>query len=80
MPLSLQQLVKDFADALHAVDASRRTHKTFRPGIGPFGEADATKAALDILRQQNPLAYSSRETGQRGRVKPAIYEEVGSII
>lgn len=62
MPLALHQLVKDFADALQAVDASGRAHKAFRPGVGPFGEADATKAALDMLRERNPVAYGPAMT------------------
>jgi hypothetical protein len=62
MAISLHQLVKDFGDALQVVDASRRTHKTFQPGIGPFGEADATKAALEILRQQDPRTYGKAVT------------------
>jgi hypothetical protein len=57
MPLTLPQLVKDFADALQTVDASGRVHKSFRPGVGPFGEADATKAALEVLRQRDQLVY-----------------------
>jgi len=60
--MTLHQLAKDFADALQAVDASGRAHKNFRPGIGPFGEADATKAALEILRQRNPLTYGPAVT------------------
>ena len=37
----LQNLAADFADALAAVDARGEIHKSFQPGIGPFGEADA---------------------------------------
>ncbi|MGA2240848.1 MAG: hypothetical protein ABSH11_02265 [Verrucomicrobiota bacterium] len=62
IPVTLRQFVKDFADALQTVDASGRAHKAFRPGIGPFGEADATKAALEILRQRNPTTYGAAVT------------------
>ncbi len=60
--MSLSTLVNDFADALAAVDATGRAHKTFRPGIGPFGEADATKLALGFLRQRAPDTYRDAVT------------------
>jgi hypothetical protein len=62
MPITLHQFVKDFADALQTVDASGKAHKAFQPGIGPFGEADATKAALEVLRQRSPMTYAEAET------------------
>ena len=57
VPMSLSTLINDFADALAAVDATGRAHKTFRPGIGPFGEADATKLALEVMKQRAPNTY-----------------------
>lgn len=55
--MELSDFVEDFADALAAVDQSRIPHKQFQPGIGPFGEADAIRAALPELRKKNIDRY-----------------------
>lgn len=55
--MELSDFVEDFADALAAVDQSRISHKQFQPGIGPFGEADAIRAALPELRKKNIDRY-----------------------
>jgi hypothetical protein len=60
--VDLIALVEDLADALAAVDASKATHKQFQPGIGPFGEADAVRAALAWLKDAKPLAYAAAAT------------------
>jgi len=46
----LEELAIDFADALKSIDADKRSHKQFAPGVGPYGEADAVRAALSKLR------------------------------
>jgi hypothetical protein len=55
---SLHLLAGDFADALSWVDADQLAHKQFAPGIGPFGEADAVRAALAKLRSVKPNLYA----------------------
>lgn len=62
MTLSLNQFVDDFTDALRKVDASGAAHKSFRPGIGPFGESDAIKAALSVLKEKYPERYDKAVT------------------
>jgi hypothetical protein len=62
MELTLAQFVDDFAGALEEVDHSGATHKHFRPGIGPFGESDALKAALAVLNSRNPARYRKAVT------------------
>lgn len=62
MALTLGDLVSDFADALAAVDSTRAAHKAFQPGIGPFGEAEAVRAALAWLRDSGATAYRSAAT------------------
>jgi len=62
VPVALSELVADFADALVAVDATRAIHKGFQPGIGPFGEADAVRAALSWLKDTIPSRYSNAAT------------------
>ena len=41
--MELAQLVKLIADVLKDFDSERPVHKTFRPGIGPFGEPQIVK-------------------------------------
>lgn len=62
MSLSLQKFAEDFADALYQVDASGISHKQFQPGIGPFGESDAVKAALAWLKQNKQVVYGNAVT------------------
>ena len=60
--MELAVLIEDLADALVAVDASRSVHKQFQPGIGPFGEADAVRAALTWLKDSKPDQYKAAAT------------------
>ncbi len=60
--MELDELVEDIANALTAVDASRAVHKQFKPSIGPFGEADAVRAALGWLKSSKPDAYHAAAT------------------
>jgi hypothetical protein len=62
MMISLSQFVDDFADALQTADASGAAHKAFRPGIGPFGESDAVKAALAVLKTKHADRYANAAT------------------
>jgi hypothetical protein len=56
--LTQEQLAVDFADALKSVDADQLAHKRFSPGVGPYGEADAVRAALSKLQIGKPSVYS----------------------
>ena len=58
MPISLDRMIQDFADGLVAVDSARRVHKEFQPGIGPWGEANAIKAALEEMQRRHAALYS----------------------
>lgn len=60
--MELATFVDDLADALVAVDRSGGRHKQFQPGIGPFGEADAIRAALSELRLKRPDLYGNAAT------------------
>lgn len=55
--VSLEQLTVDLADALKGVDADQIGHKNFSPGVGPYGEADAVRAAVSKLKISKPLLY-----------------------
>lgn len=60
--ISLSEFINDFGAALKLGDARQLAHKHFRPGIGPFGEADTIKIALKILKEDNPKRYSKART------------------
>jgi len=62
MSLSLAQFTEDFAAALKEVDDDGARHKQFQAGIGPFGEADAEKAALCIMKRRHPERYGTTAT------------------
>jgi hypothetical protein len=62
MPIHFADLIQDFADALVDVDASRKAHKNFQSGIGPFGESDAVRAALFKMKELNPFRYTQART------------------
>ena len=60
--MDLSTFVDDFADALADVDRSGSRHKQFQPGIGPFGEADAIRAALPKLKTKYFARYGEAVT------------------
>jgi hypothetical protein len=41
--VDLRDLVDDFAEALVHIDASRECFRTFKPGVGPYGEPQLVK-------------------------------------
>jgi hypothetical protein len=56
--IDLSQITSDFADALAAADGRSICHKSFRPGIGPFGEAQAIRLAVEHLKERRPDYYA----------------------
>jgi hypothetical protein len=58
----LKTVVDEFADSLRAVDASGVPHKSFKPGVGPYGEADAIRLALEKMRTRRPEFFSEART------------------
>ncbi len=59
MKVTLVQFLDDFTTALEEADHSGVTHKQFRPGIGPFGESDAVREALRILKLRKSERYKT---------------------
>ena len=57
--LELSRLTADIAEALVRVDRKRLRHKNFQPGIGPFGEAAAIRAALEELSAMDADEYGA---------------------
>ena len=62
MNYPLKAVVDAFADGLRAIDASGVPHKLFKPGVGPYGEADAIRLALQHMRTQSPELFSEART------------------
>ena len=44
--IELKYFIDDFAQALHDIDRSGVVHKSFRPGIGPFGEITSSHKVI----------------------------------
>lgn len=57
--LDLPTIVRHFADALVEIDHSGATHKSFKPGIGPFGEDTAVREAFTRLKVRYPESYGA---------------------
>ncbi len=58
----MQQLVRDFAQALKWIDSSGKAFKHFRPGVGPYGEPQVLKKATNYLRENWPDRYEDART------------------
>jgi hypothetical protein len=59
---SLESVVDAFANGLRAIDTSGVPHKSFKSGVGPYGEADAIRLALEHMRAQSPELFSDAKT------------------
>lgn len=58
----MQQLVRDFAEAIRVIDQSGIPYKEFQPGVGPYGEPQVVRKCLEILKQHHPERYGSGQT------------------
>src|SRR5205823_3486111 len=59
---SLKSAVDAFADGLRAIDTGGVPHKAFKPGVGPYGEAEAVRLALQHMRTQSPELFAAAKT------------------
>jgi hypothetical protein len=62
MECSLKAIVDNFGEGLRAIDATGIPHKSFKPGVGPYGEAEAIRLALQHMRSQSPKLFSEART------------------
>ncbi|PYL10289.1 MAG: hypothetical protein DME33_01675, partial [Verrucomicrobia bacterium] len=62
--VSLKQVVNAFAEGLLAIDGSGVPHKLFKPGVGPDGEGEAVRLALQHMRARSPEFFSEARTKQ----------------
>jgi hypothetical protein len=60
--LSLDIVLAAFEDGLHAIDQGGVPHKSFQPGVGPYGEADAVRLALQHMREDQPEFFTDART------------------
>src|SRR5205814_1268558 len=58
----LKAVVDGFAEGLQAIDNSGVGHKAFLPGVGPYGEAEAVRRALQHMRERTPNLFSDART------------------
>lgn len=54
------EIVRRIAEILKSFDAEKPVHKTFRPGIGPFGEPQLVKEIAQRLSVQGIAAQTRR--------------------
>jgi hypothetical protein len=54
------EFVREVADILHQFDSERPIHKSFRPGIGPFGEPQLITVVAQRLRDRGKDAHTQR--------------------
>jgi hypothetical protein len=67
MAIELQQIVNDFSDCLGAIDSASSRFKSFKAGVGPFGEPQLVKLVSPLFHAFEMLAQhvSKIELGQR---------------
>jgi hypothetical protein len=58
----LKAVVDAFAEGLRAIDNSGVAHKRFQRGVGPYGEAEAVRLALQHMREHRPNLFSEART------------------
>ena len=62
MDCPLTTVIDAFAEGLHAIDRCGVGHKAFQLGVGPYGEADAVRRALQHMRAINPQLFGNART------------------
>ena len=80
--MQISELVRVVADTLKQFDAERPTHKSFQPGIGPFGEPQLIKEVARRLSYQGLDAKTRRtpdlEVGSEWAVEFKIVRPFGN--
>ncbi|GAB4150880.1 MAG: hypothetical protein Fur0021_14050 [Candidatus Promineifilaceae bacterium] len=54
------ELVRIIADILKEFESEKPVHKSFQPGIGPFGEPQLVKEIAQRLSEKGTRAYTQR--------------------
>ena len=58
--MQLVEIVANISNVLKDFDAERPVHKTFKPGIGPFGEPQLVREIADRLSSRSIPAHTKR--------------------
>jgi hypothetical protein len=58
----LKTVVDAFAEGLRHIDSGGSPHKGFQPGVGPYGEGEAVRLALQHMRAESPESFSEART------------------
>ena len=58
----LENVVDAFAEGLHTIDTSGIAFRAFQLGVGPYGEADAVRRALQHMRVRDPDRFGNART------------------
>jgi len=62
MDYSLERVIDAFSAGLLAIDKCGVAHKTFRPGVEPYGEAVAVRRAVQHMREKNAKLFGEIRT------------------
>src|SRR5438128_2425708 len=68
MDCPLKTVVNAFAEGLHAIDSSGIPFRAFQPGVGPYGEAEAVRRALQHMREHDADQFSEVRDKQRSDI------------
>ena len=58
----MELIVGRFAEALKWIDSSREQYRNFQPGVGPYGEPQVVKKAVEYLRKTHPVEFRGART------------------
>lgn len=58
----LELVIDGFVAGLVAIDRCGVAHKAFRAGVGPYGETDAVRRAVQHMRESNPRIFGEART------------------
>jgi len=58
----MELIVERFAEALKWIDASGTRYRDYKPGVGPYGEPQVTKKAVEYLRKTYPKEFRGART------------------
>jgi hypothetical protein len=58
----MELVVRRFAEALKWIDTSGTRYRNYQPGVGPCGEPQVTKKAVEYLRKTYPKEFKGART------------------
>jgi hypothetical protein len=58
----MELIVRRFAEALKWIDSSGKPYRNYLPGVGPYGEPQVAKKAVEYLREAYPQEFRGART------------------